>query len=74
MKRFAEGLGTHRLPAGARAGVMLMQGYALQAAIDDFNKKGGAEQVDAAAAMVSAALGIRRASTSARAFIRRSRR
>jgi hypothetical protein len=35
-----------------------MQGYALQAAIDDFNKKGGAEQVDAAAAMVSAGLGI----------------
>lgn len=57
-KRFAEGLGTHRLPAGASAGVILMQGYALQAAIDDFNKKGGAEQVDAAAAMVSAALGI----------------
>ncbi len=58
MKRFAEGLGTHRLPAGASAGVILMQGYALQAAIDDFHKKGGVEQVDAAAAMVSAALGI----------------
>jgi hypothetical protein len=58
MKRFAEGLGTHRLPAGASAGVILMQGYALQAAIDDFNEKGGVEQVDAAAAMVSAALGI----------------
>ena len=57
-KRFTEGLGTHRLPAGASAGVILMQGYALQAAIDDFNKKGGAEQVDAAAAMVSAAFGI----------------
>jgi hypothetical protein len=57
-KRFAEGLSTHRLPAGASAGVILMQGYALQAAIEDFNKKGGAEQVDAAAAMVSAALGI----------------
>lgn len=58
MKRFTEGLGTHRLPAGASAGVILMQGYALHAAIDDFNKKGGVEQVDAAAAMVSAALGI----------------
>lgn len=57
-KRFAEGLGTHRLPAGASAAVILMQGHALQAAIDDFNKKGGAEQVDAAAAMVSAGLGI----------------
>lgn len=58
MKRFTDGLATHRLPAGASAGVILMQGYALQAAIDDFNKKGGAEQVDAAAAMVSAGLGI----------------
>jgi hypothetical protein len=57
-KRFIEGVGTHRLPASASAGVVFLQGYALQAAIDDFNKKGGAEQVDAAAAMVSAALGI----------------
>lgn len=57
-ERAAQGLKDHRVAAHASAGVILLQGYALQSAIEDFHKKGGVEQVDAAAAMVSSALGI----------------
>lgn len=57
-KRFAEGVQANKVPALGGAGVMFMQSFALSQALDDLNKKGGVEQVDAAAAAVSGALGV----------------
>ena len=57
-KRFAEGVQANKMPALGGAGVMFMQSFALSQALDDLNKKGGVEQVDAAAAAVSGALGV----------------
>ncbi|MCM5682176.1 hypothetical protein M8A51_21825 [Schlegelella sp. S2-27] len=58
LKRLVDGASKNKLPMLTGGGVMFLQAYALSEAIDDFSKKGGVEQVDAAAAVLSSALGV----------------